>query len=129
MRRREVIALAGTALVAWPLVARAQQRTKSARIGFLYFGTPPANRLEALRAGLRDLGYVEGKNLVFESATVLTPTGRDGAFATMAHDRVGAVLVHASTQTARNNPRPLAELALKHRFPTMFGVMDNVGAG
>ena len=47
----------------------------------------------------------------------------------MAQGRVGAVLVHASTQTARDNPRLLAELALKHRLPTMFGVRDNVVAG
>ena len=68
MRRREVIAFAGTALFAWPLVARAQQRAKIARPGYLGFGTPAAsaNRVEALRTGLRDLGYVEGKNLVIE---------------------------------------------------------------
>src|SRR5881227_506530 len=70
MRRRELIAIAGTGLVAWPLVARAQQQVRIARLGYLGFGSP-ANaatviRVEALRAGLRDLGYVEGKNLVIE---------------------------------------------------------------
>src|SRR6266536_6587225 len=68
MRRRELIAIAGTGLVAWPLIARAQQQARIARLGYLGFGSP-ANaatviRVEALRAGLRDLGYVEGKNLV-----------------------------------------------------------------
>jgi hypothetical protein len=65
MRRRELIEFAGTALFAWPLVARAQQQAKIARLGYLGFGTPAASatRVEALRAGLRDLGYVEGKNL------------------------------------------------------------------
>src|SRR5207244_2528124 len=68
MRRREVIGFAGTTLFAWPLIARAQQQAKSARLGFVGFGTPAAtaDRVEALRAGLRDLGYVEGKNLVIE---------------------------------------------------------------
>src|SRR5262247_2295955 len=47
----------------------------------------------------------------------------------MAHDRVGAVLVHASTQTGRDNPRLLAELALKHRLPTAFGNRYNVVVG
>ena len=48
----------------------------------------------------------------------------------MARDRVGAVLVHASTQTVRGDgPRLLAELAQKHRLPTMFGSRDNVAAG
>jgi putative ABC transport system substrate-binding protein len=47
----------------------------------------------------------------------------------MAQDRVGAVLVHGAALTARHNPRLLAELALKHRLPTMFGPRENVVAG
>jgi putative tryptophan/tyrosine transport system substrate-binding protein len=258
MRRREFIVFAGTALFAWPLVARAQQQPKIARLGYLGSGTPAAsaNRVEALRAGLRDLGYVEGKNLVVEfrwartveqlneaaaelarmkvdiifatssteseparratgtipivfathadpeSAghvaslarpggnmtgladiqTVITPkrleilkttvpratrfgvlwtptapSGRPfvqaaddtggklgvqlltvsvstaaefgGAFERMAQDRVGAVLVHGAALTTRDNRPLLAELALKHRLPTMFGVRENVVAG
>jgi hypothetical protein len=67
MRRRELIELTATALFAWPLIARAQQQATSVRIGVLGFGPPLSpTRLEALRAGLRDLGYVEGKNLVIE---------------------------------------------------------------
>ena len=53
----------------------------------------------------------------------------DGAFATMSEGHVDAVLVHASTQTVRDNPRLLAELALKHRLPTIFGSRDNAVAG
>jgi putative ABC transport system substrate-binding protein len=67
MRRREFITLLGGA-VAWPLPLRAQQSANVARIGFLRFGPASANagRIEALRAGLRQLGYVEGKNIVIE---------------------------------------------------------------
>ena len=53
-----------------PLSTFAQQPpVKVWRIGFLHLGSPATSgqRLEALRAGLRDLGYVEGKNLVIES--------------------------------------------------------------
>jgi putative tryptophan/tyrosine transport system substrate-binding protein len=68
MRRREFIVMFGSGAAAWPHAARAQQATKVARIGFL--GLAPAAlyapRVEALRAGLRDLGYVEGKNIVIE---------------------------------------------------------------
>jgi putative ABC transport system substrate-binding protein len=53
----------------------------------------------------------------------------DGAFAKMAQGRVDAVFVHASALTARHNRPLLAEVALKHRLPTMFGVRDNVVAG
>jgi putative ABC transport system substrate-binding protein len=67
MRRREFITLLGGA-VAWPLPLRAQQSAKVPRIGFLVFGPASAyaGRVEALRAGLRQLGYVEGKNIVIE---------------------------------------------------------------
>jgi putative ABC transport system substrate-binding protein len=68
MRRREVITLLGGAAVAWPLAARAQQGGKIARIGFLGPNSASswASRLEAFRLGLRDRGYVEGKNIVIE---------------------------------------------------------------
>jgi putative ABC transport system substrate-binding protein len=67
MRRREFIALVGSA-AAWPLAARAQQSARVFQIGFLGFGNAStwSNRVEALREGLRDLGYVEGRNIVIE---------------------------------------------------------------
>jgi ABC-type uncharacterized transport system substrate-binding protein len=67
MRRREFMALIGGA-AAWPLTARAQQAARMARIGFL--GLAPASifatRVDALRIGLRDLGYIENKNIIIE---------------------------------------------------------------
>src|SRR5215470_15256142 len=67
LRRREFIKAVGAA-VAWPLAASAQQPAKVARIGHLDLGPASArtSRVEALRAGLRDLGYVEGKNILIE---------------------------------------------------------------
>ena len=67
MRRRAVIMGLGAAACA-PLAARAQQTARVARIGYLGFGTAAdfASRVEALRAGLRDLGYVEGKNIALD---------------------------------------------------------------
>ena len=67
-RRRFTLAL-GAGLLAAPLSLVAQQEpTKVWRIGFL--GLPSASgwasKVEALREGLRDVGYVEGTNLVFE---------------------------------------------------------------
>ena len=68
MNRREFITLLGGAAAAWPLAARAQQVGKSYRIGILE--PIPAARntanLDALRKGLRELDYVEGRNLVIE---------------------------------------------------------------
>lgn len=63
MNRRDTV-LALLVLGAAPL-ATGQQQTKIPRIGFVGVATTPS-RVEALRAGLRDLGYVEGKNFVIE---------------------------------------------------------------
>jgi putative ABC transport system substrate-binding protein len=50
-----------------PLAAEAQQAAKVARIGYLTLNVAAAPHLtEALRQGLRDLGYVEGRNIVIE---------------------------------------------------------------
>ena len=70
MKRRMFIALLGGAAASslWPLSAQGQPESKVRRIGYL--GLAPAatsaTRVEALRAGLRDLGYVEDQNLVIE---------------------------------------------------------------
>jgi putative tryptophan/tyrosine transport system substrate-binding protein len=68
MRRREFITLLGGAAAAWPLAARSEQPNRVWHIGYLGFGPASAyaTRVEALRAGLRDLGWVEGKNIVIE---------------------------------------------------------------
>jgi len=67
MRRREFIAALGGA-AAWPVEARAQQAERLARIGYL--GPTSASQLvgaiDAFSNGLRDLGYVEGRNLHIE---------------------------------------------------------------
>jgi putative tryptophan/tyrosine transport system substrate-binding protein len=65
IRRREFITLLGGA-AAWPLEARAQQPAAPV-IGVLQVGTAADSiYLPALREGLRDAGYVEGRNLVVE---------------------------------------------------------------
>jgi putative ABC transport system substrate-binding protein len=69
MKRREFVALLiSAAAVVCPLTAWPQNSTKLARIGFL--GIAPASasarRIEVLRATLRDLGWVDGKNIVIE---------------------------------------------------------------
>jgi putative ABC transport system substrate-binding protein len=67
--RKKIIAIALSAvLLALSFPAQAQQPKKVPRIGFLS-GSPPSSikaRTEAFRQGLRDLGYVEGKNIVIE---------------------------------------------------------------
>src|SRR5262245_1353059 len=67
MRRREFMALAGS-LAAWPMTARAQNPKMVARIGFLGAASASAysKQVEAFRLGLRDVGYVEGRDVGIE---------------------------------------------------------------
>src|SRR5258708_34321283 len=67
MQRRHFITLLGGA-AAWPLVLYAQPLGRMVRIGFLGSASAAgsAKSVEALRTGLRDLGYVEGRNIVIE---------------------------------------------------------------
>jgi len=66
--RRRLIIVVFASLLGVPLASLGQQPAKVARIGFLEASTPSAiaARVEAFRQGLRDLGYVEGKNVVIE---------------------------------------------------------------
>ncbi len=54
------------ALLAAPLAAEAQPAAKVYRIGYVRAETPPAGDIEAFRQGLREHGYLEGKNVVIE---------------------------------------------------------------
>ena len=64
MKRREFIALFGSAAAVWPRTARAQQPTMPV-IGFLDGRLPDAiaNRLRGFHRGLREAGYIEGENV------------------------------------------------------------------
>ena len=66
--RVSLVALLAVFLLAGPLAAGAQQPAKVARIGFLGSGAPAEtdSRLEVFRQGLRDLGYMEGRNIAIE---------------------------------------------------------------
>jgi ABC-type uncharacterized transport system substrate-binding protein len=68
VRRREFIRLAGGAAIAWPLAARAQRAAKVYRIGFLSAGAEvrPSKNWSIFVNGLRELGWIEGKNIVFD---------------------------------------------------------------
>jgi putative tryptophan/tyrosine transport system substrate-binding protein len=68
MRRRELLGLLGSTVAAWPLAAHAQQAGKVWRIGFLTaVSRETYSRLYAgFQQGMRELGYVEGKDFVSE---------------------------------------------------------------
>ncbi len=66
MNRRTFLAGTGAVLLAAPLVAEAQQK-RAARLGMLWARAPAPAQTEAFEQGLRDLGWVKGQNVHFES--------------------------------------------------------------
>jgi putative ABC transport system substrate-binding protein len=73
MRRRGFIGFVGGAAL-WPLAARAQQPTKMQRIGVLLISGPEP--MGPFREALRDLGYVEGKNIQIEVRSAQSQVAR-----------------------------------------------------
>jgi putative ABC transport system substrate-binding protein len=70
MRRREFIALAAGASAAWPLAAQTQQRDHKRRVGVL-MGLAESDGeaqsdISALRAGLEELGWSQGRNITID---------------------------------------------------------------
>ena len=66
MDRRAFLSTVAGSLLAAPLAVEAQQAGKVYRLGFLSQGQPPKAFVEAIQQGLRERGYDEGRNLVWE---------------------------------------------------------------
>jgi ABC-type uncharacterized transport system substrate-binding protein len=101
--RREFIGSLAAGLLATPLAAQAQQAGKMLRIGLLDLAaSDPAGaaRWKAFRERLRELGYVEGQNVVFEARW---GDGQVGRLQSLAAELIGTkvdILVTASSEAA-----------------------------
>jgi putative ABC transport system substrate-binding protein len=115
----------GLSLVAFVLVvsvavAQAQQSAKIHRIGLLSGGSPGADpRIDVIRQGLRQLGYVEGQNITFEFQWA---EGRNDRFADLA-----AALVRLNPDIIVVTTGEPAIIALKQATNTIPIVMTSVG--
>jgi len=99
MERRRFIEVIAGGLLAAPLAAKAQEAGKVARIGVLNSGSPPAPFVESFKQGLRELGYVEGRNISIEYRWA---EGRDERLPGLAADlvRLKVDVIVASSQAA-----------------------------
>ena len=125
MRRRQFITLLGGA-VAWPLVARAQQAAMP-MVGFVtgLSSNYVVGRKPAFRQGLREVGYVEGQNVVVESHSVEGQSGRLPGVVTDLIDRKVAVIV----AVGGTDPAKAAKAATT-TIPIVFiSAADPLGAG
>jgi ABC-type uncharacterized transport system substrate-binding protein len=125
MKRRKFIRLLGAA-TAWPLAARAQQTGKMSRIGYLGSSSPSLepHYIEAFRQKLRDLGHVDGENIVIEYRWA---EGQDDRLPNLATELVRLmpdIIVTTGT------PSTLAAMQATKTIPiVMASAGDPVGAG
>jgi putative tryptophan/tyrosine transport system substrate-binding protein len=119
LRRREFITLLGWAAAAWPLAARAQQAGKVYRIGVFSAGTDTLPKAWlALADGLRELGWIEGKNVMFERRFAENQLDRlPGLAAELVHLDVDLIVTGGT----------LAPLAAKQATATIPIVMGSAG--
>jgi putative ABC transport system substrate-binding protein len=118
--------LLGSVLLAGPLAAPGQNATKPWRVGVLETISPALNaaNFDALRAGLRDLGYIEGQNLVIEYRSADGVEDRFPALATdLFHSRVDVIVT-------RGTPAAVAAKSATAALPIVMAASgDPVASG
>jgi putative ABC transport system substrate-binding protein len=120
MRRRDAIKVIAGSTVAWPLMARAQQRAKIPRIGIV----DDAPMWQAFRQALRELGYVEGETVNYEYRY---SEGVPERLATVAGELIRRPVDLIATF---GTPATEAAKAATTTIPiVMIGIGDPVGAG
>jgi putative tryptophan/tyrosine transport system substrate-binding protein len=123
--RRQFISALGGTVVAWPLAARARSE-KMPRIGFLtrYSDASVSAQIDAFRQGLRDLGWVEGKNISIEYRNA---EGHADRLPALAAELVG---LNVNVIVTVDTPPTQAAKRATSTIPIVIAVSaDPVGAG
>jgi ABC-type uncharacterized transport system substrate-binding protein len=127
VNRRAFISTAAGGLLAVPFAAEAQQAAKVTRIGYLAANLAASPHLQqAFLQGLRDLGYVEGRNLVIEYRDAEEKVERLPALAAeLVALKVDVIVTEAGTTGV-----PLAAKQATRIIPIVFtATADPVGSG
>ena len=121
MERRTFMAMLTGGIVAVPLVAEAQPAAKVPRMGYVTTNLAAGHALEAFRQELRDLGYVEGRNVVIEYRAAEGKSERLPALA------AELVAVKVDVIVAPTTPAALAAKQATRTLPIVFiGAADPV---
>jgi putative tryptophan/tyrosine transport system substrate-binding protein len=124
--RRNLLIGLGAASLGAPLISLAQQQSKAFRIGFLgpVSASSYANRVAAFRQGLRELGYVEGKNITIEERWA------DGKYERLPRLAEELVKLKVDLIVATATPPARAAQQSTRTIPiVMVSVSDPVGSG
>src|SRR5262245_32413784 len=108
--------------------AQAQQPTKIPRIGFLVASSPSlyAARIETFRQGLRDLGYVEGKNIAIEYRFAEGKEDRLREFAAeLVSLKVDVIVTAANASAAKNATKTIPIVFAAIADPVATGIVAN----
>src|SRR5262245_116603 len=128
MKRRELLVILSTAVVAWPRGVPAQQHAKVWRVGFLAIPQRPAaigsSRYGAFARGMRELGYVEGDNLLIEYRFADAKAERLSNMVAELLELTPDVLVVAGTPAVRAAQKATTRIQI-----VMAGASDPVGSG
>jgi putative tryptophan/tyrosine transport system substrate-binding protein len=126
MHRRSFLGGVALSLLAEPYAARGQQPAKLLRIGYLTAASAAANagRIEALRQGLRELGYIEGTNIAIEYRYAEGKLDRLPELASELIRLEVAVIVSAGPAVTRTVKRATAAIPIVMAFDS-----DPVGNG
>jgi putative ABC transport system substrate-binding protein len=123
MKRREFITLIGGAAAAWPLGARAQQPAM-ALVGVLAGSQLDDRQLEAVRQGLKEVGYIEGRNLAIKYRSA------DGRFDRLPALAAAMVADPVTVLLAMAPPAAVAAKAATTTIPVVFATgADPVALG
>jgi len=128
-RRAFLVTLAGGIVVA-PLAVEAQPAAKVYRIGFLSQGQPPKAFLEALQQGLRERGYAEGRNLVWEFRSTDGSLDQLPQFAEdLVRLKVDVILARASSgaMAAKRATTSIPIVFFAVYAPVEIGLVPNLG--
>jgi putative tryptophan/tyrosine transport system substrate-binding protein len=129
MRRRELIALIGGGLFAWPLAARAQGPV---RIGLLPFGSPSnaydQSLVDAFRAGLGQAGLIEGRDIVLDIVwTSGSDADTDEAVVELIHRGAALLVPTGSTASvlAKHHTSTIPIVFISVGNPVAMGLVEN----